>query len=207
MKVILIIIITLVVLFLLFQLYTSIATSKTQTQAYKDIRVEKQFELRYYPAAIMAKISSRSTSYFDLDYSVFGKLAKYIFGENSQNKYIGMTSPVHMDMRDSMSTMAFVMPTKFTIDDLPTPDNAEIVIETSEPEYLAVIEFGGFATAASIRKHKALLENALKDARLTHNGNFSYLGYNPPYQLFGRRNEICVSVKLVFNNDKNETHE
>jgi len=183
-------------------LYTSIATRKTETQGYNVIRVEKRFELRYYPAAIMAKISSTSTSYCDLDYSGFCTLAKYVFGENSENKDIGMTAPVHMDIGDDKSTMAFVMPSNFTIEDLPTPDNAEIVIETSEPEYLAVIKFGGFATTTSIRKHMALLKNALKDEWLTHYGNLRYLGYNPPYQLFGRRNEIIVSVKLEFNTDK-----
>jgi hypothetical protein len=105
-----------------------------------------------------------------------------------------MTSPVHMDIGDSISTMAFVMPSNYKMGDLPQPNNADIAIEISEPEYLAVIQFGGFANTASIDKHKVLLENALKEKGLTYYGNFRYLGYNPPYQLFGRKNEVVVAL-------------
>ena len=170
------------------------ATQKTETQAYKVVQVEKLFEIRYYPAAIMAKISLTSKSYRDLGSSGFGKLAKYIFGGNSENKQIGMTSPVHMDIGDSVSTMAFVMPSNFKIDNLPRPNSADIVIETSAPEYVAAIQFGGFSNASSIDQHKLILENALKEKGLIYYGNFRYLGYNPPYQLFGRRNEVIVAL-------------
>ncbi len=196
MKFFLISIIILTGLFAVFQIYTTMATTKTETQDYKVIRVEKLFEIRYYPAAIMAKISSTSKSYRDLGYSGFGKLAKYIFGGNNENKQIAMTSPVHMDIGDSISTMAFVMPSSFNKNNLPKPNNADIVIETSEPEYVAVIKFGGFANTTSINKHKTILENALKDKGLTYYGNFRFLAYNPPFQLFGRINEVIVAINL-----------
>ena len=110
MKKILIIVGILIVLFLIFQIYITMSTNKTETQAYKVIQKEKEFEIRYYPAAVMAKISSNSKSYKDLGSSGFRKLAQYIFGGNSEQKQIAMTSPVHMDIGDSVSTMAFVMP-------------------------------------------------------------------------------------------------
>ena len=62
------------------------------------------------------------------------------------------------------------------------------------PIYVAVIKFGGFATNERINKHKSTLENTLKEKGLTYYGNFRYLGYNPPYQLFGRRNEVIVAL-------------
>jgi SOUL heme-binding protein len=194
MKILFISSIILLGLFIVFQIYTTMATQKTETQAYKVVQVEKLFEIRHYPAAIMAKISSTSKSYRDLGSSGFGKLAKYIFGGNSENKQIGMTSPVHMDIGDSVSTMAFVMPSNFKIDNLPRPNSSDIVIETSAPEYVAVIQFGGFANTSSIDQHKLILENALKEKGLIYYGNFRYLGYNPPYQLFGRRNEVIVAL-------------
>lgn len=194
MKIFLIITIILIGLFAVIQIYITMSTGNTETQDYKVIRVEKLFEIRYYPAATMAKIFSTSKSYRELGYSGFGKLAKYIFGGNREKKQIAMTSPVHMEMGDSISTMAFVMPSDLKKDDLPKPNNADIVIETSEPEYVAAIRFGGFGTTASINKYKNILENALKHQGLTYYGNFRYLGYNPPYQLFGRRNEIIVTL-------------
>ena len=182
------------ILFLVFQIYTTMATSKSETQTYKVIRVEEQFEIRHYPAAIMAKISSTSKSYRDLGYSGFSKLAQYIFGGNSDKKQIAMTSPVHMDIGDSISTMAFVMPSYFKMEDLPAPNNSEVQIETSAPEYVAVIQFSGFANTASIHKHSVMLEKLLKEKGISYHGNFRFLGYNPPYQIFGRRNEIIVTI-------------
>jgi hypothetical protein len=182
-------------LFLVFQIYTTMATSKSETQAYQVVRVEEQFEIRHYPAAIMAKISSTSKSYRDLGYSGFSKLAQYIFGGNSDKKQIAMTSPVHMDIGDTISTMAFVMPSYFKMEDLPAPNNSEVQIETSEPEYVAVIQFSGFANTASIHKHSVMLEKLLKEKGISYYGNFRFLGYNPPYQIFGRRNEIIVAIR------------
>ncbi len=170
------------------------SSNKTETQQYKIIREEEKFEIRYYPSATMAMVSSKLKSYRDLGYSGFGALAKYIFGGNSVNQQIAMTSPVHMNIGDSISTMAFVMPANLKKEDLPKPNNNDVVIKTSEPEYVAAVKFGGFATTTSINKQKAILEKALKDKGITFTGNFRYLGYNPPYQFFGRRNEVIVAV-------------
>lgn len=195
MKIALTIIIILIGIFILFQIYLTMSTNKTEIQAYKVMKVEDIFEIRYYPSTIMAKISSQAKSFRELGSSGFSKLAKYIFGGNSENKQIAMTSPVHMDIGDSISTMAFVMPTTYTKDDLPKPNNSEIIIETSPPEYVAAIKFSGFANATNIQVNKNILENALKEKGIAYEGHFRYLGYNPPYQLFGRRNEVIVSVK------------
>jgi hypothetical protein len=194
MKALIITLIILIGLFTLFQIYTIMSINKTETQAYKVVNVEEKFEIRYYPAATMAMISSTSKSYRDLGSFGFGKLAKYIFGGNSEKKQIAMTSPVHMDINDAKSTMAFVIPSAFNQTNLPKPNDSSISIITSEPEYVAVIEFGGFASNESIDKHRAMLKNELKNKGLSYYGNFRYLGYNPPYQLFGRRNEVIVTL-------------
>ena len=194
MKVFIITVIILIGLFILFQIYTIMSINKTETQAYKVIKVEEKFEIRYYPAATMAMISSTSKSYRDLGTSGFRKLAKYIFGGNSEKKQIAMTSPVHMDISDTKSTMAFVLPSAYNQTNLPKPNDSSISIITSEPEYVAVIQFGGFASNESIDKHRAILENELKNKGLSYYGDFRYLGYNPPYQLFERRNEVIVAV-------------
>jgi hypothetical protein len=194
MKAFITIVITLIAIFILFQIYTSMSNKKTETQVYKVIRAEENFEIRYYPAATMAIISSTAKSYRDLGQSGFGKLAKYIFGGNSEKKQIAMTSPVHMDIGDSTSTMAFVLPSTYNETNLPTPNDSSISIVTSEPEYVAVIQFAGFASNENINEHKILLEESLKSKGLSYYGNFRLLGYNPPYQLFDRRNEVIVAL-------------
>lgn len=194
MKTVIIIGIVLVGLFIIFQIYTTMSIGKTETQAYTVIQVEKNYEIRYYSAATMAMISSTSKSYRELGSSGFNKLAKYIFGGNSDNKQIAMTSPVHMDIDSTKSTMAFVLPSIYNESNLPKPNDSSISIVTAAPEYVAAIQFSGFATNKSIASHSILLEKELKHKGLSYYGNFRYLGYNPPYQLFGRRNEVIVSL-------------
>jgi len=105
-----------------------------------------------------------------------------------------MTAPVHMDINDSASTMSFVMPYAYHIDNLPKPNDSGVKFETTKDEYVAAIQFGGFATNDNIKEHTEILREALNNHQLSYYGNFRFLGYNPPYQLFSRRNEIIVSV-------------
>ncbi|MFN7674984.1 SOUL family heme-binding protein [Flavobacterium sp.] len=186
-------------LLLLFQVYTTMSINSTQTQPYKVIRVEKDFEIRFYPAATMATITSSAKSYKELGSSGFSKLAGYIFGGNSTQQKIAMTAPVYMDVNDTVSSMSFVMPSEYNKDNLPKPNNSEVKIVTSADEYVAAITFGGFASTQDINENIEKLENALKANSISYYGNFRYLGYNPPYQLFGRKNEIIVSVNKDFN--------
>lgn len=194
MKIVIIIVSILLTLFIVFQIYTTMATGKSETQSYKVIMVEKEFEIRFYPSTTMAMITSSAKTYKELGSSGFRKLAGYIFGDNKDKKQIAMTSPVHMDINDSTSSMSFVMPAQYNEDNLPLPNNSEVIIKTMPDEYVAAISFSGFASQDAIKKHITILENILKEKHLSYYGHFRYLGYNPPYQLFGRRNEIIVSI-------------
>ena len=194
MKLFFIITSILILLFILFQLYTNMAIAKTETQAYSVMKVNREYEVRFYPSATMATITSTARTYRELGSTGFSKLAGYIFGGNQEKKQIAMTSPVHMDIGDSVSSMSFMMPSTFTKENLPIPNNLDVTIQSSKDEYVAVLAFDGFATNEKIKSHMKLLENSLKEHRQSYYGNFRYLGYNPPYQLFGRRNEIIVSI-------------
>lgn len=176
------------------QTISDMANSKVETQKYEVKGKFDQIELRYYPATNIAKVELKAQNYRDLGYSGFNKLARYIFGGNEENKQIAMTSPVHMDLGDSVSTMAFVMPSQYDKAELPKPINQEVKIETTQAEHVAVIAFGGFANSRKIKKYQAKLRSALDQKGISYYGNFRYLGYNPPFQLFKRRNEIIVSV-------------
>ncbi len=194
MKVFFIITCIIIGLFLVFQIYTIMSTNKSETQTYKVIKVEKEFEIRFYPSATMAVISSSAKTYKELGSSGFTKLAGYIFGGNKDKKQIAMTAPVHMDIGDTVSSMSFVMPSNYNKNNLPLPNNSDVTINTTPEEYVAAIEFGGFASSDNIKKHTEMLESSLKAHNLSYYGHFRYLGYNPPYQLFGRKNEIIVSL-------------
>ncbi len=42
--------------------------------------------------------------------------------------------------------------------------------------------------------HSEKLRKLLEKKGIDFQGNFRFLGYNPPYQFLGRRNEIIISV-------------
>ncbi len=192
MKTTLIVLGIILILFICSQLYFIMAS--TETQPYRIIQTEKDFEIRVYPPAIMATVSMNAKSYKELSSTGFKKLASFIFGGNGSKENIAMTKPVHMDIRDSQSSMSFVMPANYTKASLPKPNDAGINISTSPEEYVAAISFGGFADDEKIKSNALKLENALKEQGIAYSGNFKFLGYNAPYQVVGRKNEIIVTV-------------
>ncbi len=142
----------------------------------------------------MATIYSPANSYRQISTPGFRALAGFIFGGNESNTRIAMTSPVHMDINDSESTMSFVMPSKFDEQSLPRPRDSRVKLEKSQDEYVAVLKFGGYANDAKIARYSGKLRKALDEKGVSYSGNFRFLGYNPPYQFIGRKNEIIVSV-------------
>ena len=185
---------SIVFLILVVQIYLMMSSSKTETQAYRILLKKVDFEIRFYPAVTMASVTSSAKSYKELANPGFRKLAGYIFGGNETGKSISMTSPVHMDINDSASTMSFVMPASYNVENLPKPIDKQVSIQKVPDEVVAAIKFGGYASDADIEKNKLKLIKALKDNNVVYFGNFRYLGYNAPYQFINRRNEIIVNV-------------
>jgi len=184
-----------IVLMVLFQSFTIMSLNKTEEQKYSVVLKEKDFEIRFYPSATVATINSNAKTYKDLSGPGFRKLAGYIFGGNETNASISMTSPVHMNINDSVSSMSFVMPSSYTQENLPKPNDPNILIQKTPEEYVAVMRFGGFASDQDLVFYSKKLNDILEEKGISAYGNARYLGYNPPYQLVNRRNEIIVSVK------------
>jgi len=168
--------------------------AKTETQPYRIIKSEMDYEIRLYAASTMATISMEARTYKELSSPGFRKLASYIFGGNQANEKIAMTSPVHMDINDSLSSMSFVMPANYTKDNLPKPNDSSITITNTPEAYVAAIRFGGYADDDEIKKYASKLEGALKANGIEYYGNFRFLGYNAPFQFWARKNEVIVSV-------------
>ena len=181
-------------IFILLQSFTSLSVIKTETQKYRVVFKEKDFEIRFYPSATIATIKSNARTYREMANPGFRSLAGYIFGGNESKTKISMTSPVHMDVNDSVSSMSFVMPSALSLADLPKPNDPGVIIQKTESEYVAAIRFGGFASDRKLKSNTRKLQKLLLEKGITPKGHYRYLGYNPPFQLFGRRNEIIVSV-------------
>lgn len=195
MKKMLVTLLVIFVVFIAFQSFMAISTSKIEKQKYRVVKKEAEFELRFYPPATFATIKSTAKNYRELSGSGFRKIAGYIFGNNASSAKIAMTSPVHMDINETESSMSFVMPSEYDIKSLPRPNDSKVEIHESPSEYAAAIEFGGFANDATISKYAEQLRRSLEAKGIKSIGHYRYLGYNPPYQLIGRKNEVIVAVE------------
>jgi len=194
MKTFIVVTVIAIILIVIFTSFTLMSANKTEEQKYTVILKDKDFEIRFYPSATIATIHSNAKTYKELSGPGFRTLAGYIFGGNETNTSISMTSPVHMDINDSASSMRFVMPTSYTEENLPKPNDPKVLIHKSADEYVAVIRFGGYASDKDMVFYSAKLQDLLKEKGITSYGNARFLGYNPPFQLIDRRNEIIVSV-------------
>ena len=195
MKIILIVAALMVALFIIFQIYLVMSVGKTETQVYKVLLSKDNFEIRFYPSTTMATITSSAKSYKELGSSGFRKLAGYIFGGNEGQHKISMTTPVRMDINDSVSTMSFVMPSKFNSGNLPKPNDKQVMIKTVPDEFVAAIKFGGYASELNIEINTQILKKVLDENKIKFYGHVRLLAYNAPYQLSNRRNEIIVNVQ------------
>ena len=188
------ILLTVAVLFILFQSFVYMSTNKTKEQPYTVLEKDGDIEIRLYPSATLATVQSTAKSYSEMASPGFRTLAGYIFGGNESETQISMTSPVHVEISDSLSSMSFVMPEGYDMNNLPKPNNTTVILSKTEVQVMAAIRFSGFADDSDREKHKQELAAYLNSKGIQTKGNFKFLGYNPPYQLVGRRNEVVIEI-------------
>lgn len=175
------------------QYFTMSNTNQTEIQEYKVVSKDGNFEVRYYPTSIIASVSKPG----DIDAirsAGFRDLAGYIFGGNEKNQSIAMTSPVIMEEQESGTKMSFVMPKEYKREDLPLPNNSSVSFSETTPVHMAVLRFGGYADKNKIAKKEQILQEWLQKEGLKISSKFSFMAYNPPYQLINRRNEVAVEL-------------
>lgn len=185
--------ITLAVLVVASQVWAKSVSANIETHPYKIIQAYEGFEIRKYAPANFSYVTMNSDDYDEVSSKGFRELAGYIFGGNEEQAEIAMTSPVTMEM-DETITMKFMIPSKYRLSELPEP-NSKLVHFKHEPEKtVAAIEFGGYADDTKIQLFEEILTKLLKKEGIQHQGDFSFLGYNSPFEFFNRRNEVIVEV-------------
>ncbi len=176
-------------IFLFFPLV--MLSQKYETQKYNVLKTMDDFEIRYYPPTIKAKVSSNRN---------FSKLFQYISGNNEKNEKIAMTTPVYMSKKEEKITMEFVMPSKYSEKNMVQPNDKDIVVYRSTPGYYASITFGGYATVKKVNYYYDLLLDKIKDSKLKALGKSPVsLSYNSPYKVFNRRNEVLIEIEYSEN--------
>jgi hypothetical protein len=188
-----IIIISILLLTVIIQIYISRSTQQTEQYSYKVIKNYDKFEIRKYDSALFSSVKLSKKGYKESSSEGFGILAGYIFGNNESNEKIAMTSPVMMELGDT-SKMMFMVPKNKNLENLPNPKNIKIVFEKQEEKIFAAIRFDGWADDEKIEKYKSILRDELEKEKINFVNKFLFLGYNPPYEVMNRRNEVVVEL-------------
>lgn len=160
---------------------------------YRVIKKLGEVEIREYPSLILAQTSLKKSDYDEEGSNGFRTVAGYIFGGNKSQQKIAMTAPVIMTMGDSAS-MSFVMPSEYNMQDLPAPSNNQVKLIQENAKILAVIRFGGYSSSEKIQKYADQLYLELKNNKLETRGKLLYMGYNAPWDVTNRRNEVAIEL-------------
>ena len=193
MKYILLTIFILIMTMVISQVFIAKNTDETGMIPFETIKKYDNFEIRSYPELMVATTNLSGTSYSENARSGFRTIASYIFGGNKDNKQIAMTSPVQMSVSEN-SNMSFFMPPSMKAEDLPQPDNSDVVIQNKASNTVAVIQFSGWASDEILEQKFIELKIMLLAEGIEFENEYSYLGYNPPYQLINRLNEVVIEL-------------
>lgn len=182
------------VLLLLSQFFMAYRGSKVESPAYTVIKKYDDFELRQYGPMVLAQTEMKNKSYEESSSESFQTVANYIGGQNDQRKKIAMTSPVIVEMGEK-TKMAFVMPKEHAKESLPEPNSNKVEILQVHPKKYAVITFPGYADDKKIERYTKKLIKAMRKEGLKPIGNANFMGYNAPWQVIGRRNEVAIAIR------------
>ena len=177
--------------------------------AYKTVLHEGAFEIRDYPALVVAEVTV-SGDQKEAASNGFRLLAGYIFGGNQRRQSIAMTVPVAQSPSSEKIAMTapvtqlrtadhwvvrFTMPSAYSLETLPEPNDPKVRLRVLEPTRFAVLRFSGLARKGDVAARSAELETLAGTHRLRTVGPASLAQYNPPWTpWFMRRNEVMLPV-------------
>ena len=178
---------------------------------YEVIVVDGPVEYRLYQSFIVAETEIVDVeSWKDASSEGFRRLFKYITGDNNGEEKIAMTAPVQQsklqaeDVRFNQAepltgqsgwTVSFMLPSMYSMVDVPTPEDERIEIRIVPEKLVAAIRYSGRWTTRNFDKYESRLMAALLEGNVEVLGESETAFYNPPFvPPFMRRNEILVEV-------------
>ena len=197
-------------LFILPFLLCSCTTVGIEKAKYEVIYTEGKFEVRQYKPQIVAETVVDS-SFDEAANIAFRRLFKYISGKNrtkesiamtapvnqkESSEKIKMTAPVNQQSYEGKYVVSFMMPSKYTMETLPEPLDANVKLRTTPAYKAAAFRYSGSWSQKRYLEHRNLLNNFIKRKGLKIIGEDIFARYDPPFQLwFIRRNEVLFPVE------------
>lgn len=185
----------------------------TEEQPFEVIRRYDGFEVRRYPAYVVAEVTV-DQPFEQAGNTAFRYLFGYITGQNRSQSSVAMTAPVTQSpgaaQKVAMTApvvqhsspeggyaVAFVLPASMTEQTAPEPTDPRVTIRTVQPSVAAVARYSGRWSQDSYERHCRSLLEAVAAEGFTVIGAPRFARFDPPFKpWFLRRNEVVVDVDM-----------
>ena len=185
-----------------------------ESPGYEVMRQNGAIELRRYEGYLTANVRVTAENYGQASSAGFNPLADYIFGNNHASdrismtapvtagrvccQKIAMTAPVTATQSEDDYVVSFTMPSGYSMEDLPQPNNTAVSLEPVGPHVAAVVRFNGYFGDKKAAQAQAELESWIAEQGLTPISEPVAAQYDAPWKPgFARRNEIMIAVEDV----------
>lgn len=188
-----------------------VGINNTPQAKYTNIKKDDNFSVRAYAPLTEAQVTVEDSDYKSAVNKGFGYLFRYITGANIAKQDIQMTAPVKIEQSsqkiqmtapviiagdDKSWTIAFVLPSQYTLQNAPKPTSNKIKLVEKPETKMAVVTFSGFLDKDSIDSNTTKLKTWIKANSYEIDGQPEAAGYNPPWTIpFLRTNEIMIPIK------------
>jgi hypothetical protein len=181
----------------------------TEEPAYTLVEQDGPFELRQYAPYCVAE-TVVSADFESAGNEAFGRLVRYIGGNNrargkiamtapvtqERGQKIAMTAPVAQEAAGDAFRVAFVMPAGSTLETLPEPADPRIELKQVPGRLIAAWRYSGRWTEDRFRDNERRLREELVRRGLAAAGEPIIARYNAPFVPWPlRRNEVMIPVR------------
>lgn len=168
-------------------------TPDLETPKYQILKRTANYEVRKYARFIVVETNGDKLA----GSTGFNDVAGYIFGKNSSQEKIPMTTPVFTQASDaelSDISIQIVLPSDKDLSSLPNPNKENLSLREVEGGIAAVLKFSGKPTEEIVKeKERELRSTLLRDGLKPKNGCL-FARYNDPGRTwsFTMRNEVLI---------------
>lgn len=158
---------------------------------------DQDIEIRQYDPMLIAEVTVSGKRDKAISEG-FKQLADYIFGNNISQESISMTAPVTQQSKGNDWTVHFVMPSEYTLHNIPKPNNDSVMLKEVPVKSMIAITFSGQNTDENIKEYEQKLYDFMQQKKIVPISEASYAFYNPPWTLPPlRRNEVIIEIESI----------
>lgn len=191
--------------------YVVVSVIRLEKPGYQVVYESDNIEYRQYePYLVSETLIEETDNYKVAGNEGFRRLFRYISGANSADNKIAMTVPVAQTessqkiamtapVQETKSaagwTVAFMLPSEYTLETAPQPTDERVKIRAVPGRLTAVLRYSGRWSESNYNAKSATLLAALEQAAVTPIGELQSAQYAPPATPgFLRRNEVLVEI-------------